>query len=197
MTLTIRLSALALVAFVGACAQSPTGPTTPLPLLGEGEARFVGDPVALVIADDRYLAEDAAELVVVDYQPLPAFVDYAASESGISQDRARMNCLPFDYEEAGSTFRRSKDEGEKALHEFFRADREIDPRVVERDFDTSCLIHATGDIHKLDALVVPLFRVNSGHVLHSVWPPARGIRYGCQTGRPHTRDRIREVVHRC
>jgi carbon-monoxide dehydrogenase large subunit len=38
---------------------------TPLPLLAEGEVRFVGDPVALVIADDRYLAEDAAELVEV------------------------------------------------------------------------------------------------------------------------------------
>src|SRR5215471_15083090 len=38
---------------------------TPLPPLAEGEARFVGNPVALVVADDRYLAEDAAELVVV------------------------------------------------------------------------------------------------------------------------------------
>ena len=46
------------------------------PALAEGEARFVGDPVALVVADSRYLAEDAAELVEVDYDPLTPVVDY-------------------------------------------------------------------------------------------------------------------------
>ena len=39
------------------------------------KARFVGEPVAVVVARDRYLAEDAAETVVVDYEPLPAVVD--------------------------------------------------------------------------------------------------------------------------
>ena len=37
--------------------------------------RYVGEPVALVVADDRYLAEDAAEKVQIDYAPLPAVVD--------------------------------------------------------------------------------------------------------------------------
>jgi carbon-monoxide dehydrogenase large subunit len=36
------------------------------------KVRFHGDPVACVVAGNRYLAEDAAELVEVDYQPLPA-----------------------------------------------------------------------------------------------------------------------------
>jgi len=36
------------------------------------KVRFHGDPVACVIAQTRYLAEDAAELVEVDYEPLPA-----------------------------------------------------------------------------------------------------------------------------
>ena len=43
--------------------------------------RFVGDPVALVIADDRYLAEDGADLVDVDYEPLPAVVDLSTAEA--------------------------------------------------------------------------------------------------------------------
>ena len=55
-------------------------PETPRPPLAEGEVRFVGDPVALVIAESRYLAEDAAELVDVDYEPLPAVVDYTTAE---------------------------------------------------------------------------------------------------------------------
>ncbi len=39
------------------------------------KARFVGEPVAVVVARDRYLAEDAAEQVVVRYEPLPAVLD--------------------------------------------------------------------------------------------------------------------------
>ena len=51
-------------------------PDTPRPPLAEGEVKFVGDPVALVIADSRYLAEDAVDLVDVDYTPLPALADF-------------------------------------------------------------------------------------------------------------------------
>ncbi|GGV42587.1 xanthine dehydrogenase [Actinomadura cremea] len=57
----------------------PDVPDTPRPPLAEDEVRFVGDPVALIVADDRYVAEDAAELVVVDYEPLPPVVDYATA----------------------------------------------------------------------------------------------------------------------
>ena len=71
---------------------------TPMPLLNEdpgfiyprthqalapGQARFVGEAVALVVADSRYLTEDALELIEVDYAPEPAAVDLvAAAEPG-------------------------------------------------------------------------------------------------------------------
>jgi carbon-monoxide dehydrogenase large subunit len=58
----------------------PDMPDTPRPPLAEDEVRFVGDPVALVVADSRYIAEDAVELVVVDYEPRPALADYAAAD---------------------------------------------------------------------------------------------------------------------
>src|SRR3954447_6383578 len=58
----------------------PGSPETPRPPLAEGEVRFVGDPVALVVAESLYLAEDAAELVDVDYEPLTPVVDYRAAE---------------------------------------------------------------------------------------------------------------------
>ncbi|MFG1924479.1 xanthine dehydrogenase family protein molybdopterin-binding subunit [Cryptosporangium sp. NPDC048952] len=54
----------------------PDVPDTPRPPLAQDEARFVGDPVAMVVAVDRYVAEDAAELVHVDYEPLAPVVDY-------------------------------------------------------------------------------------------------------------------------
>lgn len=62
-------------------------PDTPRPPLAVGEVKFVGDPVALVIADSRYLAEDAVDLVDVDYEPLPAVADFrkavGGSEAGV------------------------------------------------------------------------------------------------------------------
>lgn len=63
-------------------AVGPDVPEVPRPPLAEDEVRFVGDPVALVVAESRYTAEDAADLVVVDFEPLPAVVDYAAAEGG-------------------------------------------------------------------------------------------------------------------
>ncbi len=52
--------------------------------------RYAGEPVAVVVARDRYLAEDAAELVDVDYEPLDAVVDpRAAAEAGhVVSDRS-------------------------------------------------------------------------------------------------------------
>jgi aerobic carbon-monoxide dehydrogenase large subunit len=43
--------------------------------LAKGKVRHLGEPVALVVAVSRYVAEDAAEEVFVDYEPLPAVVD--------------------------------------------------------------------------------------------------------------------------
>ncbi len=39
------------------------------------KVRFVGEPVAVVVADSRYTAEDAAERIQVDYEPLPAVMN--------------------------------------------------------------------------------------------------------------------------
>lgn len=57
-------------------------PDTPRPPLAEGEVKFVGDPVALVVADSRYIAEDAVDLVEVDYEPLPAIADFRQAIGG-------------------------------------------------------------------------------------------------------------------
>jgi 2-furoyl-CoA dehydrogenase large subunit len=46
--------------------------------------RYVGEPVAVVVAADRYLAEDALELIEVGYEPLPANVDPRKALDGSS-----------------------------------------------------------------------------------------------------------------
>jgi carbon-monoxide dehydrogenase large subunit len=49
--------------------------TPPHFILATDEVRFVGDPVAVVVATSAYIARDAAELVEVDYEQLDAVVD--------------------------------------------------------------------------------------------------------------------------
>src|SRR3989442_341565 len=55
----------------------PVGVTAPVHYYcaATDKARFVGEPVAVVVARTRALAEDAAHAVRVDYEPLPAVVD--------------------------------------------------------------------------------------------------------------------------
>ncbi|PYM19295.1 MAG: xanthine dehydrogenase, partial [Candidatus Rokuibacteriota bacterium] len=51
--------------------------------LAHGKVRYAGDPVAVVLAEDRYRAEDALERIEIEYEVLPAVVDArAAAEPG-------------------------------------------------------------------------------------------------------------------
>jgi len=49
--------------------------STDVYMLAVGKVHYTGEPVAVVLAEDRYIAEDAAEKIVVDYDPLEAIVD--------------------------------------------------------------------------------------------------------------------------
>ena len=56
-------------------------PTTE-PLLATDRVRYVGEAVAIVVTEEGYQGEDAAELVSVDYDPLPAVVDFDDALAG-------------------------------------------------------------------------------------------------------------------
>jgi len=58
----------------------------PHPLLAEGKVRYVGEPVALIIAETRVRALDAADRVVVDYAPLPAMTNATAARAAGSPE---------------------------------------------------------------------------------------------------------------
>ena len=69
-------------------------PTTE-PLLAADRVRYVGEPVAIVLTEDSYQGEDAAELVSVDYQPLAAVVgvDAALADESLLFPAAGSNVL--------------------------------------------------------------------------------------------------------
>ena len=60
----------------------PLGGPWQEPLLAVDKVRFVGESVAIVLTDGSYQGEDAAELVTVDYEPLPAVVGIDAALAG-------------------------------------------------------------------------------------------------------------------
>ena len=90
----------------------PLSVKTPMPYYptGTDKVRFVGEPVAVVVASDRYVAEDAAELVEIDYEPLDAVVKtsdalepdaprlHDGADSNVATDRT------FNFGEVEETF---------------------------------------------------------------------------------------------
>ena len=52
------------------------------PFVAIGTVRYVGQPVVAIVAEDRSLGSDAADLVIVDYDPLPCVVDAEAAVDG-------------------------------------------------------------------------------------------------------------------
>ncbi|QQE77742.1 xanthine dehydrogenase family protein molybdopterin-binding subunit [Alicyclobacillus sp. SO9] len=57
------------------------------PVLADGEVRYVGEPVVAVIAENRYVAEDAADLVHIEYQPLAPVID---SRKALNEEPRRV-----------------------------------------------------------------------------------------------------------
>jgi len=45
------------------------------PMLASGTVRYVGEPIAAIVAESREIAEDALEQVVVEYEPLKVVID--------------------------------------------------------------------------------------------------------------------------
>ena len=75
--------------------------------------RYVGEPVALIVAESRYVAEDAAELVTIDYAPLDAVIDPVAarqSTAPLLHPAAKTNEISvreFSYGDPDAAFARA------------------------------------------------------------------------------------------
>jgi carbon-monoxide dehydrogenase large subunit len=74
------------------------------PILAQACVRYVGEPIALVLADDPYIAEDAAELVFAEIEELAPCLDAAAQPGellpGVSTEAAIVEKAYGDLEEA-------------------------------------------------------------------------------------------------
>jgi CO/xanthine dehydrogenase Mo-binding subunit len=80
------------------------------PILARDEVRYVGEPVAVVFASDPYVAEDAADLVAVEFEELPALLEASAPprefEPGLSSEPA---IIEKSYDDVEAAFRAADD----------------------------------------------------------------------------------------
>jgi carbon-monoxide dehydrogenase large subunit len=72
----------------------------PHPVLAQGKVRHVGDQVALIVAETQWQAKDAAELIEVDYEELPAVIDISTAEragSAVHDDVPNNVCYDWGH----------------------------------------------------------------------------------------------------
>ncbi|HXF42062.1 MAG TPA: xanthine dehydrogenase family protein molybdopterin-binding subunit [Blastocatellia bacterium] len=92
-------------------------------VLASDHVVFVGQPIAVVVATDRYAARDAIDLIMIDYEELPAVVDVEAAAKG----------GPLVYEEYGDNIAYKLTAGEGDIDAALKvSDRVITQRIVHQ-----------------------------------------------------------------
>ncbi|MDX6538817.1 MAG: aerobic carbon-monoxide dehydrogenase large subunit [Gaiellales bacterium] len=89
------------------CASNPFGNAVQpkRPILAEGKVRMLGEPVAIVVAETAATARDAADRIVVGYDPLPVVIDAenaaAADAPQIHDDAPGNHCVTIEHKTEG------------------------------------------------------------------------------------------------
>src|SRR4051794_40158600 len=111
--------------------------------LADGETSYVGEPVAIVLADNRYVAEDAVALVEVDYEALASVSDCrAAARSGAPAVRRELatNVIAsykVAYGDVAAAFAGAKHVVREALWQHRGAAHPIEGRGIVAEFQAS------------------------------------------------------------
>ena len=95
------------------------------PPLARDKVRFVGEPVVMIVAESRYLAEDAADMVWVDYEDLTAVVDLEdalSPDSSLIHEELESNLAAHVVQEKGS-YASIRDQADLLIHRRFLYDR--------------------------------------------------------------------------
>ncbi|MGP4020345.1 xanthine dehydrogenase family protein molybdopterin-binding subunit [Saccharopolyspora sp. 5N708] len=116
------------------------------PILPE-VVRYVGEPIAVVVADDPYTAEDAAELVAVEYRDLPVVLDASSAPAA-----TRMQ---VGFGEVRAAFAAAAHVVELDLEVGRHAAVPMEPRGLVAEYDA-----ATGRLAVWGATKVPVFNRN-------------------------------------
>ncbi len=139
--------------------------------LAVGKVKFFGEPVAAVVARDKYVAEDAAEAIVVEYDPLPYVGD---PESALAPGATKVHEDWEDNQIFAMTFTGGADEESQKKN-----DAEVDKLIREADI----VVKQRFKTHRCG--VTPM--ETRGALC--IWDPADGLTAHITTQRPHI-DRL-------
>src|SRR4051812_20290106 len=143
-------------------------------VLAKDEVAFVGEAVAIVIAKTRYLAEDAAALVAVDYEPLPAVSDcrLALAPGAPLAHRGRKSNLMIEfsqtYGDVASAFSRAHHRVSVNLKQHRGGAHSIEGRGVLAEYDGNeerlTVWSSTQLAHEVRAFLMLLLRLDENQV---------------------------------
>jgi carbon-monoxide dehydrogenase large subunit len=155
------------------------------PALAQGKVRYVGDHVAVVIADTYALAREAAEKVVVDYGVLPAIVDTAtAAKAGapvvhdVAPDNTVYDWKLGDKDATDAAFARAKHVTTLEIVNNRLAPNPMEPRAAVGEYDEgseSFTLYTTSQNPHVARLVLSAFiGIAPEHKLRVVAPDVGG-----------------------
>jgi carbon-monoxide dehydrogenase large subunit len=134
----------------------PDMKVAPHPALAVGKVRYTGDAVAVVVAEERYIARDALDLIEVDYEPLPVVVDAEkAIQSGAPQlhDEVPGNAT-FVWKVAGGDIDKAFRDAEVVVKE-----RLVNQRLIPNAIETRGMVAqynpGSGDLTLWTATQIP------------------------------------------
>ncbi len=111
------------------------------PILAKDKVRHVGEGVVCIVADSRYIAEDAANLILVDYEPLPVHVDSMKAlekDAALIHDDLDSNLAAHVKQEKGN-YEKAKAKADVVLERDFVYDRgtaaAMENRGIVADWD--------------------------------------------------------------
>ena len=137
----------------------------PHPLLAEGKVRFVGDAIAVVLAETAEQAKSGAELIDVDYEELSPVVDFENAGDGAQiHDEVPNNCY-FDWELGDEKATADALSGAKKIVKLRVRNNRLVPNAMEPrcalaefdNLDDSYTLHTTSQNPHLTRLVLAAF----------------------------------------
>jgi carbon-monoxide dehydrogenase large subunit len=134
----------------------PDMKVAPHPALAVGKVRYTGDAVAVVVAEERYLARDALDLIEVDCEPLPVVVDAEkAIQAGAPQLHDEVpNNTTFVWKVAGGDTDKAFREAEVVVKERIVNQRLI-PNAIEPRGMVAQYTPGSGDLILWTATQIP------------------------------------------
>ncbi|MFE7036372.1 xanthine dehydrogenase family protein molybdopterin-binding subunit [Streptomyces sp. NPDC057621] len=140
------------------------------PAVAVDEVRYAGDPVAVVVARDRYTAADALEAVEVDYEPLPPVLDLEAAladdASLVHADKGTNRCYVWPLA-TGESYETVRERADVVLHRRYHQQRLI-PNAMEPRSVVVTPLAASGEYTVHSATQIP-------HVLRVMLAMVTGI----------------------